>query len=279
MSITEPGLYDIPEADYHADADVSPDLGRPLSYSGAKTLLVSPARFAWEREHGRPSKRAYDLGSLVHTLILGSKDDRITVVDAYDWRTKAAQAAKTEAYAAGRIPVHRGDLLAASTVAAAVRRHPLASAILREGRSEVSLYWVDTATGVTCRGRIDWLSPLAIVDVKTVSSYGGCEPAAFARAAAGFDYPMQAAAYTEGYEAVTGRLLDFVTIAVEMEPPHFVSVTRYPASAVAAGAEKWHRALAVYAARESSGEWADPPAITTLPIPAWYGRTYPEETE
>ena len=80
--ITHPGIYaGIDETVYHADSDLAPELGRSLSQSGAKTLLASPARFAWERDHGRPPKDAYDLGTLVHALVLRSRDDRIRVVD------------------------------------------------------------------------------------------------------------------------------------------------------------------------------------------------------
>ena len=48
--ILGPGVYHgRPETLYHADADLAPRLGRSLSQSGAKTLLDSPQRFAWER--------------------------------------------------------------------------------------------------------------------------------------------------------------------------------------------------------------------------------------
>lgn len=271
--ITEPGIYQVDESAYNSDADLAPALGRSLSQSGAKVLLASPERFAHERDHGRPSKRAFDVGSLTHALILRSKDDRIDIVDAYDWRTKAAQTRQAESRAAQRIPVHRGDLLAASKVARAVRRHPLAGAIFAHGRPEVSMYWRDAETGVTCRGRIDWVHERALVDLKTVGRYGGADPGAFGRAAASFDYPMQAAAYTEGWGALTGEMLDFVTVAVELDPPHFVTVGRYSTADIEAGRERWRAALRIFADRESSGVWVDPPAIRTIPVPGWYGRT------
>src|SRR5699024_9463999 len=118
-------------------------MGRSLSATGAKTLLTNPARFAWERDNGRPEKRVFDLGTLAHALILGNPDRRVTVIDAYDWRTKAAREARDAAYAAGQVPVHRGDLRATVELRRAVRNHPLASAILSQGRAEQSLYWTD----------------------------------------------------------------------------------------------------------------------------------------
>lgn len=270
--ITGPGLYDgVPETQYHRDEGLAPELGRSLSQSGAKTLLTSPARFDYERKHGRPAKDAFDLGSLVHTLVLRSGDERIRVVDAYDWRTKAAQQAKKDAHAAGLIPVHRGDLLAASKAARAVRQHPLAGAIFAKGRPEVTLYWIDEATGVTCRARIDWLHEKAIVDLKTCA-YGRSDVEAFGRSAASYDYPMQAAHYPDGYEALTGERLPFVTVCVEVEPPYLITVGQYAASDVEAGRERMRRALAEFAERESTGRWTDPPTVVTFPVPVWYGR-------
>ena len=115
--ITHPGIYaGIDETVYHADSDLAPELGRSLSQSGAKTLLASPARFAWERDHGRPPKDAYDLGTLVHALVLRSRDDRIRVVDARDWKTKRAQEARDEARAGGMVPVLRSQLLDLSLI-------------------------------------------------------------------------------------------------------------------------------------------------------------------
>lgn len=276
--VTGPGVYrGMPEDRYHADDSLVPEMGRSLSQSGAKTLLASPARFAWEREHGRPPKDAFDLGTLAHALILGSHDDRLVIVDAYDWRTKAAQEAKAAAYAAGKVPVHRGDLRSASQIARAVRRHPLARAVLASGEPEVSFYWRDPETGVTCRARVDWLVPgKALVDVKTVGRYGGADPAAFGRQCATLDYPMQAAHYVDGWEAVTGELLPFVHIVVETEEPNFVTVGQLPDHAIEAGRARMRAALIEYADRESSGDWPEfdyPTEIVDIPVPGWYGRT------
>ena len=272
QSITAPGAYDgIPETEYQSDALIGPPLAaRPMSYSSAKTILSHPARFAWEREHRRPGKREFDMGSLVHALLLRSGDDRLHVVDAYNWRTKAAQKSRDEAQGQGKIAVHRGMLRDAARVAAAARRDPRVAQILSDGRPEVSIYWVDEETGVTCRARIDWLNPTDVVDVKTVGSYSKADPKPFGRSAASFDYPMQAAVYTEGVERATGVRRGFATIAVELDPPHFVHVTRYPEWAVLAGEARWRRALAIYAEREKSGQWADE-GITTTPVPEWYG--------
>lgn len=272
--ILEPGIYDgIDETTYHRDADLAPELGHSLSASGAKTLLQSPERFAYEREHGRPATDSMDLGTIVHALVLRGGDTRIRVVDAYDWRKPAHQAARKEWRTQGLVPCHRGELLAASKVARAVRAHKLAGAIFSTGRPEVSLYWVDPETGITCRGRIDWVRDNALVDLKTVGRYGGAEPETFGRQSASLNYPMAAAHYSDGWRILTGELLPFVTVTVEIDPPHFITVGVYDPADLDAGRRRMDEAKAEFARRESSGEWVDEPEVITIPIPGWYAAT------
>jgi hypothetical protein len=268
MTITEPGIVTgIPESVYHGDTDLAPTLGRSLSQSGAKTLLASPARFAWERDHGRPDKTAFDLGSVVHALTLRGGDNRIRVADTTDWKGKVWQDWKREQYAARLIPVHRDDLRVASKIAQSVRRHPLAGAILAEGRPEVCVYWIDEATGVTNRARIDWLRTNAIVDLK---SSVDASPKAFAKAAANYGYREQAAHYIEGVEATTGNRLPFIVIVVEKDPPYQVATYQFSPEDIAWGAERMARARALFAECESSGHWPSyPHEIVELEMPRW----------
>ena len=265
-AVNGPGFYDIPEAEYHADTELAPKLGRSLSVSGAKKILALPARFAHERDHGQEPKDVFDLGTLAHRLILGA-GGTVHVVDCYDWRLKKHQDEKRAKRAEGFTVVNRGDLLAASRMAAAVRRHPTAAAILSQGVAEKSLYWTDEATGVTLRARIDWLHPKAVVDVKTCAD---ASPAGFASAVAKFGYDMQAAWYAEGVEALTGERLPFIFLCVEKEAPHFVAVYQLDDAALERGAYRNALARAAYAEHQSSGEWpAYSTEIETLSLPRW----------
>lgn len=270
-TITCPGIYEVEESTYHSGQNLAPRLGRSLSATACKTLLTNPARFLHERERGRPPKDAFDVGTLAHELILRGGDNRLRVIDAYDWRSKVAQEAKKAAHADRLVPVHRGDLLAATHLARSVRRHPLASAILSEGKPEQSLYWLDEETGVTCRGRVDWLRGNAIVDVKT-TTYGGSDPDAFARAAASYDYPLQAAHYIDGVEALTGQRLPFLFIVVEKEPPYFVRVHQLTTDDLEIGRDRARAARHLFAEYESNGYPAVGSDIETIHLPGWYGR-------
>jgi hypothetical protein len=263
--ISAPGIYDLDEAVYHADP-CGPELGHSLSVSGAKRLLQSPARFAYEREHGRPEKPAFDFGHAAHLYILG-KGSEIARIEATDWRTNAAKDGRTEAYSSGKVPLLAADDDRAQALAQAVKVHPVAAAILSEGEAEKSLFWTDPETGVTCRGRTDWLRDNAIVDVKTAID---ASPAAFAKACANFGYDQQADFYSTGIEVLTGQRLPFLFIAVEKEPPHLVGIYQLDDDALARGARLNRQALALFAECESTGAWPGYSTdIEVLALPRW----------
>lgn len=260
-------LDGVPEADYHADRVLGAEYGRTLSASGMKVLLRSPARFAWERENGQPSKTAFDFGHAAHKYALGV-GEKVRRIYADDWRTAAARQARDEAYAAGHIPMLAADADRALAVAEAIHDHPAASRILAAGKAEQSIYWTDEQAGVTCRARLDWLRPELIADVKTCRDAGEW---AFGKAAHDFGYHISAAQYVAGVEAVTGERLPFLLIAAEKEPPHRVAVYQLDGYALDLGEQRRREALDTYAEGESSGVWPSglPDDVTLLPLPAY----------
>lgn len=264
--VDAPGIYELPEDVYHGDRHLASTLGRSLSSTGAKTLLDCPARFAWQREHP-VVKDAFDFGHVAHARLLGSGPE-IVVIDAPDWRTNAAKSMRDDARAGGMVPILAADSARADALVAAVMTHPVAGAIFsRAGEAEQSLYWIDDETGVTCRGRIDWLLPNAIVDLKTSLT---AAPSRFSRSLVDYGYALQAAWYSEGFEAVTGERLPFVHVVVEKEPPHLVAVYQVDADALAYGADRAREARLLYADCESNDEW---PGYSTdielVSLPAW----------
>jgi len=264
--VTEPGIYEIPEGEYHADKALAPELGRSLSVSGAKKILTCPALFAYERDHGQAPRDAFEFGTVAHTLILGKGGD-IAVIAADDWRSKSARDERDAARVDGLTPILHTEYAKANAVADAVHAHPVAAAILEQGEAEKSLYWQDAETSVTRRGRTDWLRDNAIVDVKTCAD---ASPAGFAKACGTFGYDMQAAWYTDGVEALTGERLPFLFIAVEKTAPHLVAVYQLDDFALERGANRNREALRIYAECESSGVWPGYSTdIETLSLPRW----------
>ena len=79
--------------------------------------------------------------------------------DPESWQTSAAQVAKANARAAGRIPLLRRDYEHTCAMAEALRRHPLASKLFDPscGKPEQSLFWHDGEWDIDRRSRLDWL--------------------------------------------------------------------------------------------------------------------------
>lgn len=275
LTITEPGVYDIPEDAYHRD----PVPGGSLSASGAKKLLACPARFDWQRRNPPQPKPAMEFGTAVHTLVLG-RGAQITVVDAKSWQTKAAQDAAEDARAEGRPVLLTADYLKAQAIADAVLAHPVASRLFdpASGNAERSIFWVDELTGVWLRSRLDWLPHpsgwarrMVVGDLKTCVS---ASKAAISKAVANFGYHVQDAFYSE---AVRAMGLDddpaFVFVFVEKEPPYPVTLAQLDDDALAAGHAAMRRAIERYRDCSESGIWpaysvpAD--AIETISLPRW----------
>lgn len=260
----KPGIHQcVPEVDYHGDG--------AFSYSQAKTLLDNPARYKWEREHGRPDKRAFDYGHAAHAKVLGTGLE-VAVIDAADWRTKAAKDAADAARAEGKAPILRHEADRIDAMALAIEAHPDASRILAcPGDAEASLWWTDERTGIECRGRVDYLARTAAglvnVDYKTTAD---ASPAGFAKLAARFRYHLQAAAYSDGLLHATGDGAPCVLIAQEKEPPYLVAAYRFSDWDLDKGLDLWRDALDLLAKCRADDHWPGyPDSITELALPSW----------
>ncbi len=261
--ITEPGVYDVPEHEYHAD----PVPGGSLSSTTARMLLPpsTPALARYRLDNPEP-KAAYDLGSVTHALVLG-KGAGIVEVCADDWKSKAARDLRDEARADGKTPLLTKDLDVARAMAGAVHAHPIAARALTGTVPERTLIWRDEATGQWCRAMADAWAPTRLADLKTTEDPS---PAAFTKSVAKFGYHVQAGWYSLGHYALTGVWPGFLFIAVQKSPPHIVHVHQLDDDALNAGVDACRRALTVWAECRETGEWpAHNDQIHTLTLPRW----------
>lgn len=268
------GVYDLPEHVYLSD----PIPGGSLSFSGAKRLLPPscPAIFRHEQLHGRPPKPRFDFGHAVHSLVLGAGEP-IVVVDAEDWRTKAAREQRDAAYLAGHVPLLTADHQAAQAAAEAVFAHPIAGALFadKQAQAERSLFWRDERHDVWRRARLDWQTTLpdgrpVVVDLKTCQS---AEPAAIAKAVLTYRYYQQHPFYCDGLASL-GLAEDpaFLFVFVETARPHLVTVCELDPAAVDAGRARNDRAIEVYAECKATDTWPGHVPDTDIPVitlPAW----------
>lgn len=265
LELAGPGIYDaIPEDQYHGHKG-------SLSVSGAKKLLPPscPAIYKHQLDHGQPPRREFDFGHAAHARVLGVGAD-IVVVDAADWRTKAAKEAAEAARAEGKVPLLPQEATQVDGMAAALAEHPVASALLQAegGLAEQSLFWLDEAHGVMRRARLDWLAGRVIADYKTCQS---AEPSAVSRAMASYGYHMQADWYREGVVRL-GLVEDplFVLIFQEKTAPYVVTVVEPDGEALRIGRQRNEQALRIYAQCVATDTW---PGYATdvelIGLPKW----------
>lgn len=280
--IVESGLYDDLPADiYHRD----PVPAGSLSCSGAKKLLPPscPAIFDWERKNPPASTKTLDIGTAAHKLVLGSGPE-IVIVEADDWRTKAAQQARALAQLSGAIALLRKEYEPILGMVEALRKHPVASRLLdpEHVRTEVSAFFVDQQSGVTRRCRYDALrmpngsGRTIIPDYKTAAS---ADKEKFAKAAADYGYHQQQAWYVDAaIELEIAEDPAFLFVVQEKTPPYLINVVQLDATAERIGRLLNRQAIDIYAECTSTGVWPGYGTdVAHVSLPQWFERQFEEE--
>lgn len=280
--VEQEGVYDgLPHGVYLAD----PVPGGSLSSSGARLLLPPncPAIYRHRADNGWPSNGDFDLGHAAHLYTLGVGPE-LHIVDAEDWKTKAAREMRDAAYAADRVPLLRADHERVQDMAAALRSHHIAGPLFEpgSGKPEQSLFWVDRQAGVWCRARTDWLrraasGRLIISDYKTTKS---AEPSYLRRAMHDYGYFQQAPWYADGAQALG---LDddptFIFVFQEKTPPYLITVVRPDPTAVQIGRRLNRQAIEIYHRCVTTGTWPGySDDVETVALPPWVERRHNEET-
>lgn len=266
----QPGVYDIDEKLYHSD----PVPGGSLSSSGARKLATEcPAKFRYWLDNPQPAKKAFDLGTAAHRLVLDDGPE-LVLVDADRWDTNAVKADVAAIRAEGGVPLKRHELDQVHAMAAALRANPDAARLLEPGSgvAEQSLFWQDR--GVWRRSRLDYLRHDGqIVDYKTTKS---ANPEDLPRMFHDWGYHQQQEFYIDGGIAldVVDPDKPFQFVIQEKDPPHLVVVTTCDSTARGIGRHLNERALNTYALCRESGEWPGYLEAPYTSLPAWVEREY-----
>jgi PDDEXK-like domain of unknown function (DUF3799) len=279
------GLHDdVPAADYHRDPAESPS----LSSSVAKIILAATPLHAWTA-HPRlnPAYQAetdpkFDRGSVAHELILG-RGAGYEVVEAEDWRSKAAKEARDDARSRGFVPIlgrHALDSWAmARSVVKRMRDIPDLAPLLGQsetclanGLAERVMIWRDIG-GALCRAMIDFHgpAPTAIWDIKTTGALLDDETRA--RQIVNLGHDVQAAFYLRGLSQLMPDLAGrfrWRWIVVEDSPPFEVRVIEPLAELLEIGDRKAALAIEKWRRCVETGLWPGyPPHVTRIGMPAW----------
>lgn len=252
-----------------------------------KEMLVSPLAYKHHVENGRPDKDALRIGRAVHAAVLEPEHflrDFMAWTETSDsGASSPRRGAKWETFRSAnpdKTILTRAQYELAVNVADAVTHYPPACKLLDdlEGEAEVSLRWTHRATGLACKGRIDYISPRAIVELKTAKDVA---PRAFGSAAAGLHYPMQLAFYSDAVRSLGIIPPPCKIIAVGKEPPHDTVVYSVTEAHLAIGRSEYERALSLVAACRAANNW---PGLARqeeldLMLPAWADPHYDPDGE
>jgi len=258
-----------------------------LSSTQARQILDSPARYHYAKSHPQGHKDAFDLGTAVHTKVLGVGHPAITYPDEHltpsgAVSTKAATVDWVAEQRRNGLVVLTADRLSTvDEMAEAVLRQPTAKLLFeQEGQAEASVFATDPATGVEMRARFDFLpnlnsrNPIA-VDLKTTGKEAS--PEGFVKSVLNFGYDVQEEHYEDTLQLSGADEIPFVFVVVETSAPYLVGVHQLDIVFREMGKTKARRARELLAACTASNEWPGYAEAVTLLGPPIYAVYQHEE--
>ncbi len=256
----------VPDADYQKI--------KAMNWSTLKHMAVSPLAYRWWLDHPEPQKPSFVFGAAVHCAILEPEkfEGRYALFDGtrrgkeWDrWQEEhpSVQSLKSD------------EMERVLAIAEAVRQHRVAGPLLRGGRCEEIVTWTDEETGLACKGRLDYIRPDCVIDLKTTRDPA---PKRFERDAADYGYAGQLAYYHDG--ATRNRLIDgrerpFI-VALQGDEPFDVAVFQLEPETLDYGRALYGSLLQRLLACTESGYWPGvAPELQPLGISAWAPQLLP----
>jgi PDDEXK-like uncharacterized protein DUF3799 len=228
VTLTEGIHANVPIAEYVRDPAPEPSFS---TRSACALLEQCPARAWFEHPRLNPewapddATKETDIGSIAHDLFLEGTRSRLVVVEADDWRTKAAREQRDLARASGNIPILARKVAEIDAMVRAADKAMYECEIDLGARSafdaERTLVW--HSSGVWIRSRPDLLAKdnTIVVEYKTTGTIA--EPNAFTNQIVSMGYDLQAALIRAGMFKLKGVTPDVVFMVQETEPPYLCS--------------------------------------------------------
>ncbi len=165
---------------------------RRLNWSTLRHIATSPKLMKWRADHPTPDSEALNMGRSIHCAILepdqfASRWVSVTSCQAttgagascrsmgslyYEgkWYCKIrghAPEDATDSPGDGIEVISSDELTITRLCADSVKAHGPASSLLQGGKAEQEIEWTDPESGIECRGRVDYLRPNDLVDLKS----------------------------------------------------------------------------------------------------------------
>lgn len=269
-----------PASTYHARPSVSAGLLHDIvKEDGCEAIAYFNS--SWLNEAYVPViDEVMQNGVAAHLAVLEKDklEERVTIIDAPDFRTKKAQLLRDEAIGAGKIPMlyerepgSTGPSFKKILAMRTALEESYAADLLfgNGGHNEVSYtFQID---GIPCKCRMDRFvrrsDHALILDLKTAIS---ASPDYFQRATWTYGHHLRAAFYLAGWalqggEAIFHPAQSYLFIVVQRDPPHIVSLFTLDESALIWGERLYFAALERFKRARDSGVW-----------PGWMATGYPQ---
>jgi hypothetical protein len=261
------GMYDLDRGEYDA-------IDR-LNWSTLKILGKSPMHYHQRKLAPPRDTDSMRLGRATHLATFEPEKYRSACVVWEDRRAGNAYKAFVAKHS-GKEVLTVDQHAESLAIASAARRDPIAAPYLSGGRGEQTMLFTlerpglpdEPGTTFECKGRLDFVSSEGcIVDLKTTKN---ASPSGFSREAANFEYHAQAAWYSDGYKATTGRTLPYVIVAVENFEPYVVTVFTIPPPVIEVGRRRYRELLDTLAFCRRESRWPGYcEAPVELELPPW----------
>jgi hypothetical protein len=284
MKITKPGFYKgMLAEDYFDDPCAEPSLSQslckilieqsPLHARQAHPRLAVEVQGTDEDETEKYDK-AKAIGNACHLIMMG-RGKRLSIIDAANFKSKAAQTDKQAAIIAGDEPILRKHYLIAHAMSLAARLQ-LASIdgcekAFKEGDGEVVIANVED--GIWLRSMVDWITPdlREVWDLKT--SGMSASPYATGKLMASAGWHLQAAMHERILDALdpagAGRRR-FFYVCQENEAPFALTVNEIGEAALTIGRKQIQYAVDIWRRCLVGNIWpAYPLRIIRPELPGW----------
>jgi len=174
----------------------------------------------------------------------------------------------------------RGELFEAiKLMSIALARKPIISQLLQNGIAEVSLFWIDSATTLPCKGRVDYYLPQfsIMVDLKTSISAGAED---FQNSLLRYRYYWQPFWYMSGFKHIFNiEIESFVFLVIEKKIPFENSAFRIDFETIEMGKQECGEAIKKYLDCKIKGEFSGyVDAVQDLRLKDWYLKRLKYET-
>lgn len=243
---------------------------KAVNWSSLKHLATSALLYRWRIDHPEPRKPAFVLGGAIHTLALEPDKfaERYALFDGTR-RGKIWEAWQEDH--PGRESLKPPEMARVEGAAAALISHRISVELFTGGRREEAHTWTDESTGMECKGRLDYIRPNEVIDLK--SSERGVGQRMADLASANYLYHGQLAFYQDGAIASGAIPRDAPPpwiVFVQSKGPYDVGCYRFSYEDIATGRALYRHLLGKLQECIAADYWpGEAPDEMQLNLPAW----------